>query len=192
MHGVVGLDLSLSNTGMCFVPPDWEGDVGSLVVASFKTTREKMAYGKPHVLARIDTERYLQIADKVIRFVKECGVRDVAVEGYAYSPVRTKKGQPVQSSSMTKLAELGGVVKSQLLLSCQSPAVPVASNTARKFVTGGLKRGKQKQQIEQFLRERGIVFDNWDIMDAFVVAYCWYGQINDIRSRYLPQCDLGF
>jgi len=192
MHGVVGLDLSLKRTGMCYVPPNWEGDAASLRLESVETTRDKPAYGKPHILARIDTERYLKIADKVVRFVKEGGTRDVAQENYAYSPVQDKDGKPVQSSSVTKLAELGGTIKTQLLLACQAAVIPIAANTARAWLTGGLKRGKPKEQVDRFLQSRGLRFENWDEMDAFVVAYYWYGQVNNVRSRFLPQAELDF
>lgn len=192
MRGAVGLDLSLARSGMCYVPPNWEGDMASLRVDSIETKRVKPAYGKPDLLARIDTERYLRIAESIVKFVKDSGANDVAKENYAYSPVKNKKGQPVQSSSTTKLAELGGVIKSQLLLAARVSVVSVAVNTARSWVVGGMKRGKQKEQVDRFLQSRGLRFKNWDEMDAFVIAYYWYGQVNDVRSRFLPQKELDF
>jgi|GEM_PF-2532542 len=192
MEGVVGLDLSLSRTGMCYIPAHWDGDMGALVCASVETQREDAAYGKKHILSRLETERYLRIAERVVKFVKRSGVKHAARESYAYSPVKDRRGNPVQSASMTSLAELGGVIRSQLLLACAIPVVPVAPNTARKFVTGGLKKGKQKEQVDRFLQAKGLRFNNWDEMDAFVIAYCHYGAVNDVRSRFLPQTELDF
>jgi len=192
MRGVVGLDLSLRRTGMCYIPPDWDGSRLGLVTTSIPTEREKAAYGKPHILARIESERQLMIADQVIRFVNKTKARDVCVENYAFSTVKDKQGRPVQSSSITKLGELGGCVKTQVLLACKIPVVPIAGNTARKFLTGGLKKGGQKKQVERFLKQHDIWFDNDDEMDGFVVGYCWYGKINNICSRFLPQVELNF
>lgn len=188
----MGLDLSLSRTGLCYVPPGWEGDVGSLRCASIETQRKKVAYGKPHILSRLETERYLEIANKVVGFVKRVGVKDVARESYRFSTIKDKDGKPVQSRSITDLAELGGIIRSQLLLACAVPVVQIAPNTARKFLTGGLKQKNPKEQVSEFLRVRGLRFNNWDEMDAFVIAYCLYGQVNDVRSRFLPQPELDF
>jgi len=191
MHSVVGLDLSLANTGMCFIPAHWEGDMDSLRLMSIRTTRKEAAYGKPHIIARLETERYLEIAERVVGFVKEVGCSGgIVKENYAYSPVRSKNGHPVQSASVTRLAELGGVIRSQVLMACHTPVVSVAVNSARKFLTGGIKRGKQKEQVDRFLQGSGLRFNNWDEMDAFVVAYYWYGKINEERSRFLRQSEL--
>jgi Holliday junction resolvasome RuvABC endonuclease subunit len=166
--------------------------MGSLRCASIETRRKDAAYGKAHLLSRLETERYLEIANKVVGFVKRMDVHDVARENYRFSPMKDKQGKPIQSRSTTDLAELGGIVRSQLLLACGIPVVPIAPNTARKFVTGGLKKGKQKEQVSDFLRQRGLRFSNWDEMDAFVIAYCFYGQVNDVRSRFLPQPEFDF
>lgn len=185
--GVVGLDLSLEKTGMCFVPPDWNGSRESLRTYFFRTKRSEKTLGSARVAAALEMERQLKIADKVIQFVKSMmtyGDIDVAVENYAYS---------MHSASTTRLAELGGVIKSQVLLACKIPAVPISSGSARKFLTGGLKRGeKQKTQVEKFLRERNIRFDTNDEMDAFAVAYYWYGIVNKIHCRWDKQPDFDF
>lgn len=183
MSGVVGLDLSMARTGMCYIPSQWDFSRESLVSRSVTSERDGAARGDPHVLAKLEIERFLKIAKGVVGFTKECGVRHVAAERYAYS-----KGQ---SSSATRLAELGGIVKSQLLLSCRAPAVSVAVNSARSFLTGGLKRGKQKQQVEVFLSQRGFFFDNYDEMDAFVISFYWYCKINELENPLLPQQTLG-
>lgn len=185
MHGVVGLDLSLSRTGICYIPPEWGGTYDSLRFASIVTTRDKAAYGRADRVARLEVERCLKIADRVVKFVKKHSAEHVAVERYAYSFSGSKNSPP--SSSVTKLAELGGIVKSQLILSCRTPAVSVASNAARSELMGGMKKGKQKEQVQQFMKQKGFQFENLDEMDAFVVGYYWYCKLNDLRSRFLPQ-----
>lgn len=192
LFGVVGLDLSLKQTGVCYVPPGWCGNVDDLRVSSIKTKRGKDALGDLRVIASMEMERCLEIAEFVIDFVRENGASHVAKEHYAMSPVRNKKGQPVQSASITRLAELNGVVLSQLLLACGIGVVPVVASSARKFVTGGLKRGNPKEQVDRFLQSHGVRFCNQDEMDAFVVAYARYGVLNGIRSIFLPQSEFSF
>lgn len=192
MGGVVGLDLSLSRTGLCYVPDDWNGNRRHLLTESISTQRKTMAHGKAEVLARYEVERYHEIAKGIVSFVKRTGAKHVAKENYAYSTVRNKQGKASQSASVTRLAELGGVVLSQLLLGCHLPVVSVPVNSARKWLTGGLKRGNQKEQVERFLKPHGVTFKNYDEMDAFVVAYYWFGEIKGIRSRFLPQSEFDF
>ena len=189
--GVVGLDLSLARTGMCFVPDKWDGRIKTLQFLSVSTKRDK-AFGSPELLAKMEIQRCLEIAGKTIKFIKKTEATAIAKENYAFSPVKDKFGNSKQSSSVTKLAELGGVVLSQVLLSCRLPMVSVPVNSARKWLTGGIKRGDQKGQIERFLKKRGLVFENYDEMDAFVVAYYWYGELNKIRSRFLAQSEIDF
>ena len=178
-ESVIGLDLSIRNTGVCCVPAGWDHTMGSLFLTSFGAERDGAALGNPHTLAKLEIERYLKISKGVVDFVKKHDVKHVAVERYAFSV----KG----SSSVTKLAELGGIVKSQLLLSCRVPGVPVSVGTARKHLTGGIKKGRPKEQVERFLKEVGLRFDNMDEMDAFVIAYYWYCQVNEIKNPFLRQ-----
>lgn len=190
MEGVVGVDLSLNRTGMCFVPAGWGGDLASLDYESVETKKIGESFGRPHVLSRNEIERWLTIANRVVKFIRRVGVSHVAVERYAYSTVKNKRGVPVQSSSVTSLAEMGGTVKSQILLGCRIAPVPLSSNTARKRVVGTLKMGKKKQQVKEILEKGGLVFPSLDEMDAFVVGYAWYCDLNTVVSALLPQQEL--
>jgi len=191
-HGVVGLDLSLTRTGVCYIPPWWDGKNDSIVVSSIETQRDASAKGDPYALSDMETKRYLKIAKYIIGFVGEYGVSYVAREGYAFSTVRTKSGKSFQSSSVTKLAELGGVVQSQLFLFGGISLISIQPNSARKYLTGGLKRGNQKDQVRDFLRPFGFVFRNNDEMDSFVIACAMYGQVNNVNSCFLKQKEFGF
>ena len=182
---MIGLDLSLRQTGMCYIPEKWNFLHSSTVTKSIQTEREKGAKGNPHVLARLEVDRYLKVAKGIVDFVRVHGVQHVVIENYAYS----RSGM---SSSVVALAELGGVVKSQLVLACKAPAVSVAVNSARSFLTGGLKRGGQKAQVDVFLRSLDFRFDNYDEMDAFVVAFYWYSKINELDNPLLAQRRLDF
>jgi hypothetical protein len=184
MDGVVGLDLSLRNTGMCFIPPRWNGRKDSLVITSFPTVKTSPTYGSAAAKAYEDIRRCLEIANKIVGFIKYNDARHASIEGYAYSFAGGKNREGA-SASVTKLAELGGVVKSQVVLSCKMAPIVIQPNSARKTAVGSLKRGKQKDQVKQILNTFGFSFSNMDEMDAFVVGYALYCQVNEIRSVFV-------
>jgi hypothetical protein len=134
-------------------------------------------------LAEAEVVRYHRIAGSVAKFVKDSGTRDVCVEQYRFSAMKGN-GQSFQSSSITKLAELGGIVKSQIFLSCYLAVVPVVASSARKWFTGGLKKDNPKQQMADYLSRMNFNFNNTDEMDAFVVANFHYDMINGLTSRF--------
>lgn len=118
----------------------------------------------------------------------------VLIEDYAYAYAGN-------SDSVTKLAEIGGVVKSQVLLRHGDVPGSVSSSRARKFLTGGL-RGKRKtdaaegikplkpkEQVKRFLQNRGFVFPTLDAMDAFVVGYYHFCTRNGLKCEFEPAED---
>ena len=185
MSAVVGVKLSTNNVSVCLIPDGWDWKSGTLKKASIDYGREDSAYGRPEILARLEIHRCLKASDMVVQFVKGCaGVRSIAVEGYPYS----KDGVMPR---MMSLIEVGGIVKSQVLLACRLPVVPAVASAARSFVIGGLSRGvDQKTQVDSFLKNRGFRFDSRDEMGAFVVACYQYCFVNDCSNRFLPQQSL--
>jgi hypothetical protein len=183
VDGAAGLDLSLRNTGMCYVPPGWNGHFDTLFLSSFGTVKTVPTYGKAQVKAFEEIRRSLDIANRIVGFLKRHEVRNVSIEGYAYSFAGKNKHEA--SASVTKLAELGGIVKSQIMLSCRTAPVVIQPNSARKIVVGPLKRGGAKEQVKVILKTFGFNFDNLDEMDAFVTAYALYCEVNEIDSVFL-------
>ena len=153
---VLGLDLSLRNTGMCRVPMDWDGKLDSLSYDEYwskrmvgpKSTAEEVSYD--------DIRRRNEISSRILRFAGS-DTKHIAIEGYAFS--RGKFG----SASLTRLAELGGVVKSDIWSALGITSSPIE----KRFVMDGF------------------VFPSHDIMDAFVVAYAYYCIIYNTRSLFL-------
>lgn len=190
MFGSIGLDLSLTNTGMCHVPARWDGSMSELSIASFGAKKMQGVIGKASE-SRDLIFRYLKIAKVVVDFIaskkSDDGVPLVAIEGYAFSFAR--KGSGPGSSSVTKLAELGGVVKSQVLLSTKKAPVSFSSSEARKIVIGKMTKGNAKEQVRDTLFSFGMRFVNDDEMDAFVISYANYCSENRIQSRFI---DIGF
>jgi hypothetical protein len=176
---VLGLDLSLRNTGMCRIPMDWDGKFSSL---SFEEYGSKRMVGPNNSVEEVsydDIRRRNEISCKILRFAGN-GTKHIAIEGYAFS--RGKSG----SASLTRLAELGGVVKSDIWSALGITSIPIPSTSARKTVFGTMRRkGKVKDQVEKRFVMDGFVFPSHDIMDAFVVAYAHYCTIYNTRSLFL-------
>lgn len=150
---VVGLDLSVTSTGLVVLSerPDgcWEDVFRTSVGYSLKRdskVREKI-------------ERLVVVARTVVETVRLWSPVAVGIEGYAFS----------RHGAVYDLAELQGVVKSQLWLGCQIEPVIVSPTMARKTVLGtGAPRGKKG--IARILKGLGLTFDNDDIADAYVIA----------------------
>jgi Holliday junction resolvasome RuvABC endonuclease subunit len=183
--GAIGIDPSLTCTGLCCIPPDWNNIQSALRFSFIKTKREP-AFGDPVLLAKNEVNRYLAIADGVIRFVKECGIKDVAIEGYAFGRLKAD-----QAAHFSKTVEMVGIVKSQLMLCCSIPVVTIVASSARAHLTGGLKRdGDVKLQVARHMNGFGFDFDSFDEMDAFVIANSMYDNINHRSSNFLKQYSL--
>jgi len=170
---VLGIDLAPRHTGFCIIPSGWDGTLAALITD--KVTYTLTGKMGPQSQMRV----YLQAAEQAVRLFKQHQVDEVVVEGYAYG---------AQGSAVTLLAELGGIVKSQLWMACGVLTEPVAAPAARKWLTGGL-RGKRKtdkaegikplpkkKQVEVFLRNRGFTFETTDILDSFVAGYYYWAR----------------
>lgn len=145
----MGLDLSLTSTGIEVLDSLGSRVYGGLVGKELKKATE-----------RDRVERLVLIANTIIGLVKEHDVRHVAIEGYAYS----------KKYGGEKLAELHGVVKTQLYLACGLIAEPVSPRKARRVVFGQGKGGIKKKMVQPLLEQRGIFIENGDQRDAYVVA----------------------
>jgi Holliday junction resolvasome RuvABC endonuclease subunit len=169
MLSVLGIDLAPRHTGFCVVPRDWDGRLESLITD--KVTYTLTGKMGPGAQMRV----YLAAAKVAVQMFKQHQVDEVAVEGYAYG---------AKGSAVTLLAELGGIVKSQLYMACDGLLVtPVTASGARAWLTGGLRGARKtdkaegikplpkKKQVEVFLRNRGFTFETTDILDSFVAGY---------------------
>ena len=149
MH-FVGLDLSLTGSGIVVL--DESGSVVATALDGWKLDRSAS------VREKID--RLVHIASTVMGVVhgaREGGVV-VGIEGYAYN----------QRGATADLGELGGVVKTQLWLGFEVEPRIVAVSTARKLVFGNGKT--KKDLVLPTLRDRGFVFEDHNVADAYVIA----------------------
>lgn len=152
----VGLDLSLTGTGIVVIDPDGDLNLQRTVGYALKEDSSE----------REIIERQLYIATEITDVIR--GLTDahgarprIAIEHYAFSK---------HSSSVTKLAELRGVVKSQIWLVFQLIPDMVTVGEARRTVLG--KGVLAKSSVIELLRRRGLTVGDHNIADAYVVAEC--------------------
>lgn len=165
---VLGLDLSLRAAGIALVY-----DTPGLAITS--TVGSKL---ESDARLREKTWRHVSIANEIIRTAKLHDVTSVAVEDYAFSR---------RSSSSHVLAELGGLVKAQLLLACGVTAVPITASSARKFLLG--KDTADKKLVNKKLVSMGYKPANLDESDAIAIGYVMNAYVNR-RSSFFKKHEL--
>lgn len=173
-HYYMGLDLSLTGAGMVVVE-DPAGDTALSAKTGAVLVQRIVGHSlKKDATVKDKTERQIDIAKAIIKEARmweygDCELH-VAIENYAFSTVKNKKGKSFQSSSQTGLAELHGVVKSQLLLTMGISPVLYSVKTARMVVLGN--GNFPKKDVKPTLNSWGYEFKTMDDADAFVIAEC--------------------
>jgi Holliday junction resolvasome RuvABC endonuclease subunit len=133
-HGnVMGLDLSLRGAGVAVSTSNGR----RLALETLGETFKK----KQIVTEEMKLQRMLQIARGVVRLAREHSVSVVAMEDYAFNRFQG-------SSSVTALAELGGIVRSQMLLTLGITVLKVPRSQALKEVLGWGKL--EKEEVVKF------------------------------------------
>jgi Holliday junction resolvasome RuvABC endonuclease subunit len=151
---VLGLDLSLTGLGMVVLDPEGGVEFRETVGVSLKRGAK----------VKDKIERLTYLAGRVVEVVKSHEPDAVVIEDYAYG---------ARFGATFDLGELGGVVKTSLWTRCRTEPVLVPSSSARKVVLG--KGRPKKSEILGMLRERGILFEDHNQADAYVVAE-WFRQ----------------
>jgi len=170
----MGIDASLSGTGLVAVPSDWGLDWS-------KVARLTLGLGVAKGAPETDRVRRLDyICTRMVEFAEEHEVTDVFMEQYAFS---------AKTAYCHALGELGGNLKRDVVMGLGLPLTMVAPATARtllgKFSTPRAKKGEPKtrrkkgdpkplsikDQVHVVLRRAGLpmVWDR-DEADALVVA----------------------
>lgn len=170
---VIGLDLSLRSAGVAVL------DRGGTLI----TTRA-IGYGLSDGDDRQRIERLIYIANEIIGIAKghsDDGKPEVVIEGYSFDSKFNREA----------LAELHGVVRTQLFLALGVVASRIPPQSARKIIGVQIQQSsvrrkdengkwvkekrkvpKVKEQVREFLGSVNVVFseeDN-DVMDAYVIA----------------------
>jgi Holliday junction resolvasome RuvABC endonuclease subunit len=166
---VAGIDPSLNAPGLCAISADGKIHTKTL---GYKPVRSEMTVtksGKSKAMTTLqEIDRLIQHRDAIREFMLEHHVKGVGIEGYAFSK---------RSSSVTGLAELGGVIRSMLVEDLGLIPMILTVSSCRKFVVGSGKA--TKDQTNAWLRSQDIhPFANDDEGDAYVVALPTYYVVN--------------
>lgn len=159
----MGIDSSLSGTGLVAVPFGWKLDWS-------KVARQKLGLGLSKNASEVDRMRRIDsICKGLMEFAEEHQVTDVWMEQYAFS---------AKLSQAHALGEIGGNIKRDVVLGLGLPLTIVVSNTARALLGKFSARGRKgepkppplKDQVHAVLRKAGLPA-NWDgdETDAWVV-----------------------
>lgn len=194
MLGVVGIDLSLRGTAICYL----YGCAGDPKIHTERFPQPKVSGVEASI------KRLISVTEELVGFVKAQNPDHLIIEAAA-------KNQQWQAAAM---GEIHGVVKVQLYLATGIVPLVKEATQMRKHVIGKIerknetvknKKGKDsnrvsygqvlgasgkmrrasvKDVIEIRLRERGLSFPSHDEMDAYVAAkFCWDSVLG------LPGCD---
>ena len=159
MSSVMGLDLSLTSTGVCVIK-------GGKVVESI-SLKYKGKISTPEE----KTERLIWIVGRIGRIIEENDVEEIVIEGYAHS---LRFNQNV-------MGELHGALKVQLYLKYKIKPIIVQPTVAIKYFTGkGLPRknkDKYKAKIRDIVNEDlKLNLQTIDELDAFFLAMYHSGE----------------
>jgi Holliday junction resolvasome RuvABC endonuclease subunit len=127
MLNVLALDVSIRATGYATIVDLHDGATETVAGLITPTVRRN---GRPHKLTGI--ARLPAIAGQIVTRARRHDARLVAIEGYAYG---------AQSQAVTKLAELGGVIRTALW-GAGIPYIEVASNTIKAYACGNGRADK--------------------------------------------------
>lgn len=150
---LAGIDYSITGPAACVHPIESEWSINNCRFLSFDGVKKNAGYWnnetiliEPHIKSyEYDVDRYSQMADKFVSFLKCYGVDDVCIEGYAYQAC----------GKVFSLAEATGILKYkmtkeyQMKLSAQTPPV------FKKFATDKGNANKQKM-YDAFIEDTGL------------------------------------
>lgn len=156
---VVGLDLSLRGPAACALPLDWDHDLRKVRTGLFGYELSADASDEEVI------ERNAQIAHDVTVFCINARATRIARENYAFA---------ASSSSVTKLAELGGVVRHDVMQTMGIAVSSITASRARKVLLQNCPSSGSKKFTVRNVKRLGGPTLKWseDECDAFVIANC--------------------
>jgi len=159
---VLGIDASLTGTGLCVIPAEW---LPSSFVGPNALHRKTIGYTIASATSEECVIRLDLITRAVVDFAQRHHVTHAFIEDYAF-------GQPNRAQ---RIGEVGGTIRLELYR-VGLIAQPVSSTSWRKLLIGyagtprGFPRGWLKKETFRIVRAAG--FDDWgdDEIDALGVA----------------------
>ena len=158
MSKVMGIDLSLVETGLCLL------DGGDLVWKMLVTSKPDQSV--------MEIERIQKIARAVTGYILTHKPDLIVIEGLSYGSKNT--------TSLCQLAKLNFSVEIYCY-QMEHPYLMVPPTTLKKFITG---KGNAKKEVMlmKILKRYGLEFENNNLADAY--ALCRYGEslINESKK----------
>lgn len=150
---VAGLDLSLRSTGVAILTP------GAAFVGTVGIDLDKDASDRDRIW------RNIMLCNHIIGELKAYHVKWVALENYSFDSV-----------GVARLADLGGLVKANIMIALGTPPSLIPPSTLRKYHLG--KETKDKKVLARYLEGLGFPkFQKNDESDAMALALI----MNDYR-----------
>lgn len=166
---MMSLDLSLTSAGVYVV--DFRGNRLFSVSHGWSIhgpskSKKKVTLIDRRYDALQQVSRLASIVNLIVEVAAQFDVKTILVENYAFSK---------DSSSVTKLAEIGGAVKTALFTAIGRTTIPISVMSVRASVLGAGHGRCKKEAVKGILSGMGMNFENDDIMDAFML--CMYGMV---------------
>lgn len=170
---IVGIDPSLSSSGLCLLRINHEN---SVVSKNIKPEKSPADY-------ETRFERYNEIHDQIVKFVSDSKPNLIVIEGYSFGS---------RGRSMFDLAELGGLIRNSII-GAGHPLIEVSPPRLKKFVYKGnaskdVAHEKMKEEVDFF---NGVSQE--DQLDAAIASLFGlyllmaYKGINDIEYGNLDE-----
>lgn len=161
---ILGIDPSLTGCGLVVIDYDKNVLLSKTVgyTIDIRTESEKI-------------KRQLVIAQEAIKIGKSMQIEMVGVEGFAAMPKKGKMGHQIS------LAELIGVIKSQIFISLKKIPIIVPPPSWKKSVIGN--GHAKKPEIKKVLKSLGYELGKQDEYDALGVAL----HVHNVRSHAINQ-----
>jgi Holliday junction resolvasome RuvABC endonuclease subunit len=150
LEAFVGLDLSLTSTGVAVITDDRKAD--------FFTFGQKLTVD----CGNYETiKRYISLTQKIVECLKPYKIQTIAIENYGFAGPR-----------LAVQCEFGGIVKSQIFLALRQVPITMPSGTVRKLLLGHAKKQDIKQNVMDALVGLGYSgLQNFDQSDALALAH---------------------
>jgi len=151
----LGVDGSLTATGLVALPSDWRGDWSKVARMTIGQDLDNAATVEEKV-RRIDL-----ICTAMMGFAEDHECTHAWITGYAFNK---------QRSRVYSLGELGGNLRRDIVLGLHLPLVEVNDSSTRTLI-GKFSGKDQKKQAHKILREAGLP-RNWteDEIDAWLAV----------------------
>jgi crossover junction endodeoxyribonuclease RuvC len=156
MLTIIGLDLSLTQTGYCILQDDEIIDKGVIKINRIK-----------------GMERLALIKKEIMLFIMRYELDVVVLEGYSMGS---------RFGKAFSIGELGGIIK-LMLFNKEIKTILVPPTTLKKFVTGKGNAPKDMMMMKA-LSKYNIEFTNNNECDAYCLAKLGEAYLNGTRIKY--------